>query len=178
VKIWSEATAPATRRRSSADSRPAKPIGDGRWVLATHYETPSVVSARESSRRSRAPAGCACELYAFRLLVTLSNFVYRIPCTPRKNASVPVGGFLGSSAFARGCNLPGKSMSEHELCPDPSSPHLLNQPKLILPCLHRVPPGRCCCYRDSGVRSPPGRASVPNRVPSCAATRGGAYYRP
>jgi len=44
VKIWSVATAPATRRKNSADTRPAKPIGDGRWVFPPRFDTPSVTS--------------------------------------------------------------------------------------------------------------------------------------
>jgi hypothetical protein len=34
VKIWSFATVRATRKKSRTDTRPAKSIGGGRWVLA------------------------------------------------------------------------------------------------------------------------------------------------
>lgn len=49
VKIWSFATAPATRRKSSMDTQPAKPIRDGRWVFAPCFETPSVMTSRSVS---------------------------------------------------------------------------------------------------------------------------------
>lgn len=46
VKTWSFATAPATRRKSSADTRPAKPIRDGSWVFAPPFEIPTVTTSR------------------------------------------------------------------------------------------------------------------------------------
>lgn len=84
VKIWSEATAPATRKRSSADTRPAKPIGDGRWVLTTptrpfRRQRRAGVSnvAVELCRSER--LRCACEqTVILRLLTTHYAFYHRL----------------------------------------------------------------------------------------------------